>query len=884
MPKCDNPAPKNRFRTGWTKWRSRPNDRLLTGLLPIFVFMLLHILQPGFIRYLNLQLTDQFSRAEGGLQPSTAPVVVTIDDASLKQFGQWPWPRYRIAQLLETIEHHHPKSAGLDILFAEPDRTSPIHLQRQFEQDFKIHLQFQELPEKLLDHDHILARALAAGPHVTGCSFTFEKSSESASSASGDMPHPFRSMVLTHATYPELTDRLFHASGVESPLPVLAEAASGVGFMNVVTDPDGVIRRIPILIQHRDNIYPSLSIAMLIRAYPADQPVVRMDRYGIQSIQIGPHVIPTDPGGRVLIRPYQNWRTVDQISAADILNKTVPADLLANRFILIGLTASGLKDVVATAMETVIPGVFIHANVVDTVLQRRYYRHPGWLKTLELVLFCISGLGIVIVIDRCRVFVILAGCCLLTLVWWAGSFYGFSRTGMFISPMLPSAMLLTQMAILILLRLRQTQEWVSFFRVALTRSLSEAREMKAAKERADMANQFKSDFLARMSHEIRTPMNAILGMAEMLSATPLTGEQRDYLQTLQNSSELLLALINDILDLSKIEAGQLVLEKAPLNIREVIQTVLEMLSHRAHKKGLDLDSRIAPEIPPVLVGDATRIQQVLINLVGNAIKFTGTGFIRVSVGPARDGNNPEMVQFDVMDTGIGIPAEKHQLVFERFVQADASITREYGGTGLGLAICKRLVEQMGGRISLESIPEKGSRFMFTLPLPTSPGIPQKAVIQKTNRTGIAPVFSRIDMLLVEDVAVNRKLIQAYLKDSPIHIEMAENGAEAVEKFKQGRFDIILMDMEMPVLDGFEATRQIRQIEKQGGMNPIPIVAVTAHAFSEERQKCLSAGCSHFFTKPIHRADLNGLLGDMFGVESKSGNIHPDSGAHTSKSP
>src|SRR6478752_7477449 len=378
-------------------------------------------------------------------------------------------------------------------------------------------------------------------------------------------------------------------------------------------------------------------------------------------------------------------------------------------------------------------------------------------------------------------------------------------------------------------------------------------ELRAAKAVAESASQTKSDFLASMSHEIRTPMNAIIGIADLLAKTPLAPEQDKYVQIFRRAGDNLLNLINDILDLSKVEASQLELERTGFSLNDHLEKVTEMVADRAHEKGLALVCEIAPNVPADLVGDPTRLRQVLINLLGNAIKFTETGEVALRVAPDADSSVPTALRFTVSDTGIGIPGEKLGQVFERFTQADSSTTRRFGGSGLGLTISKRLVELMGGRIWAESSVGKGSVFTFAVPLEIWAGATRRAAVPVG--TGPELPLPALRILLAEDSPDNRAITVAYLQDTPYRVEIAENGAIACEKFIAGHYDLVLMDRQMPIMDGLTATRRIRAWEHANGRPPTPIIALTASALKRDREMCLAAGCTAFLTKPIKQEVL-----------------------------
>jgi signal transduction histidine kinase/CheY-like chemotaxis protein len=380
-------------------------------------------------------------------------------------------------------------------------------------------------------------------------------------------------------------------------------------------------------------------------------------------------------------------------------------------------------------------------------------------------------------------------------------------------------------------RFQETQSFVHY-----------AHEATLARDRIAKLTAAKSEFLARMSHEIRTPMNALLGMAELLSETPLNDEQREYVRVFRRAGDNLLDVINDILDFSKVEAGQIELESIEFDLAEVVADALEISGVRARAKGLQLGSRIQPNVPARFIGDPGRLRQILLNLLGNAIKFTERG--DVSVGVEMDAP-PSTLHFTVSDTGIGIPADRLSSIFDSFSQADASTTRKYGGTGLGLAISKRFVELMGGRIWAESTVGIGSTMHFTMQLAL-------ATAQQSAPQRSAPVMLRnrgLRILLADDSEENRFLIRGYLKGSGAVIDEVENGALAVERFKQGTYDVVLLDAEMPVLDGYSAAREIR------ALGSTPIFLLTAHAMREARDRAFAAGCTDHLTKPIKKATL-----------------------------
>jgi signal transduction histidine kinase/DNA-binding response OmpR family regulator len=777
-----------------------PGGALLAGLL-LAVLPLHESLSRPFV--------DAQSRWGAAAQPVQGVLVIDIDDASLRalqpRLGAWPYPRDVYALTIETLRDAGARAIAIDLLLSEPGKGD-LSLSRALARD---------------GAPVILAAAGLRGPALHGAPSASDATAahHAAKSATGN--------ASLAQSWPELA----------WPVRSLWPAPDQPPRIGVITDPlddDGRLRRTSLWHEADGLRWPSFALAVWqatapagagapagAAALPSDWPVDAQGRIAVPALL---------PGRMAPVLPFE---VVARAALGDADAQTLDAQV-RGRVVFIGSSAL-LGDAVLVPTGQV-SGTVMQAQTYAALRDRDIVAPPSWRT--EAALMALALLPALLVWRRGRArpardaAEALLGVAAVVATGWAWAHWGQTQTHW-----APALAILVTGAVLALLAHQVAM-------VATQRRLDYERAVAAE------ASQAKSQFLANVSHEIRTPMNALLGIAELLSETELTAEQRRHVEVFRSSGQSLFELINDLLDLSKIEAGRLELHSEPLRLRALLDERISLLAPRAREKGLALRLDIAADVPAVVRGDATRLAQTLTNLLGNAIKFTPAGSVTLAV-TREEGDT---LCFGVADTGIGIAPSKLETIFEPFTQADGSVTRAFGGTGLGLSITRSLVELMKGSIDVTSTPGSGTTFWLRLPMPAAE-LPEIVAAPSTTGTPERPAGAPLAVLLAEDNEVNVYLVESMLAGAGCKIDVAPNGQSAVDQWRRSHYDVIFMDVQMPGMDGHAATRAIRQLETQMDRPRVPIFALSAHAFASDTQASLAAGCDAHLAKPVSKATL-----------------------------
>ena len=826
----------------------------LSAVILVFAIVV-QIENPVFRQIIRHLAFDQLQRFQPRTYPSDIPLrVIAIDEASLEQEGQWPWPRTKLANIVDKLADLGAKTIVYDLLLAEADRTSPLRMAALWPQQSVLVAILQKLP----DHDQTLAESMARTSVVTAFQLLPE---------ANHFPAP-----LPMARFPTFGSdaRIFlpRFPGAYATLPQLGMVAHGNGSISQFTqDTDGILRRLTLLFQLQETLYPSIGLEAVrlflgldnLPLYVHGEEVWPWQTPGIRRIDLDGDFLWVSPTAQVWLH-YRPWQKDRYISASDLLKGHINPESIKGHLVFIGATAKGLLDnaYTHTPLGEIIPGVEVHVQLVEQIMTRTYLLQPAWHDDVVVLLLLVVWIGGLLLFFRLRgqwsvllFFVVIIGTFVLSWIL-------FEQAHLFFDPLYPT---LAITAIFLGLFIPE------YFHTERQRQLSQA----------------KSAFMANMSHEIRTPMNGIIGLSFLALRVNQDPKISDYLNKIRTSGFNLLRIIDDILDFSKIEAGKMNLEKVPILIEEVFDNLADIVSVKAEEKNLELIFHIDPNVPHRVMGDPLRLGQILINLTNNAIKFTEQGEVIVAVSlQEKDTSQPECIwlEFSVQDSGIGISAEQMDKLFQPFIQAEDSITRRYGGTGLGLSICKRLVELMEGEIGAESIPGQGTLFHCTLPFAI---VGEFAQEQSTRKT-----LQGMSVLVVDDNESARRVLVEILESLAFKVSTASSGLQALKQVEQQHpdhpFGLILMDWKMPGMDGIETTRRLRQRSKHRLPTPT-ILMITAYGSDEVMESARQAGVDQFLTKPVGPSTLLDAAMETMGYEQvRKGILQDRNREHLSTAP
>ncbi len=740
-------------------------------------------------------------------------LVLDLDESSIQQLrgslGSWPYMRDAYVPLVEYLQRAGAEVVAFNMLFSDA---------RPGDEDFAALL--------------VPPSRVVLG--VAGLRSAVDATTDAAQP--GPAPEPADASLAAAPA--------FRWPALAWPSDVLRAAARGAGALGVMSAPldnDDRLRRLPVLHSEDTRILPALPVAALLASEPGSP--LRYDAAQAR-FAVGPHRWAVDDNGSFRLPvPERGRMTVVRYARAHRAASGAVQDdeldqLIRGRAVFVGSSAlSGYS--VATAWGLV-SGTELQAlafaQLKAGTVQRPAGRALGALVLGLALLPALLGMRRPTPVLREPLLLTLGMAALLLALACAASAWWRQEVPLASA----GALLASTFALSALVHARWVQ--TSQRRLFVDRAVAEA------------SNRAKSEFLATVSHEIRTPINAVLGIGELLADTPLNDEQRAHLAVLRRAGENLSGLINDLLDLARIDAGRFELDPAPFELRPFLDQQLAVVFFGAISKGLQLHLDVAPEVPACVLGDRKRLAQALLNLLGNAVKFTPQGSVTLAV--RREPGQPEVLRFQVRDTGMGIAPERCESIFEPFTQADSSVTRDHGGSGLGLTITRRLVKLMGGDIEVVSALGEGSIFTFTARMPASSMPPAMAALAPP------PAPAGLRILLAEDQAANAYLLQAMLRPANHRVDVAANGQLAVQQWRERPYDVVLMDLQMPVLDGLSATREIRRIETAEGRQRTPIIAISAHAFDIDVQRSLDTGCDAHLSKPVTRAELLAALGRL----------------------